>query len=395
MNKSPLTAFLLSFIPGAGHAYLGRPVRTIIYGGGFFGPLGLIFLFLVSNSGAEEIAVFLLIIAVLIWIINMVDMIFSLLSGKVQTAGAGHAAYGGYPDTYAVAEQFSQEQQRERTRAILLSFLPGLGHMSLGLMQRGITLLISFIGLFAIVVFLSIVTGSGALLIFLLALPVIWIYSMFDAISLLNAKLRGEAIVDRAIFEDLERQIASGRKNKVLAIALSIFPGAGHLYLGLQKRGLQLMGGFLLAIYIMDNLRLSLFFFLLPLFWCFAFFDALQQTSRYERHELTDEPVMKQFVPYQKWFGVALIGFGVYYLLNRVINNFVFNHFTKQIYDAYMDFIYIIPTVVVSFVLILLGLRLTFGSNRADHRNFAPPAPEQAGFAKAYDEREGEQNEQR
>ncbi|MBD2871623.1 hypothetical protein [Paenibacillus arenilitoris] len=390
MNKSPLAAFFLSLIPGAGHVYLGRPIRTILYGGAFFGSLGLIFLLLVSNGDADEVAIFLLIFAILVWIVNMLDMIVTLLSGKLQAPGAGGGAYGGYPDAYAVADRYSYEAQREKTRTILLSFLPGLGHMSLGLMQRGITLLISFIGLFAIVVFLSIATGSGALLIFLLALPVIWIYGMFDAISLQHAKQRGETIVDRAIFEDLERNIASGRKNKVLAIALSIFPGAGHLYLGLQKRGLQLMGGFLLAIYIMDNLRLSLFFFLLPLFWCFAFFDALQQTSRYERHELTDEPVMKQFVPYQKWFGIALIGFGVYYLLNRVVTNFVLNHFTRQVYEAYMDFIYIIPTVAISFVLILLGVRMVFGGKTAEYRHNAPPAPEEAGFAPTFDKREGE-----
>ncbi|NIK79859.1 hypothetical protein FHS15_005026 [Paenibacillus castaneae] len=373
MNKSPLIALMLAFIPGAGHAYLGRPFRTVLYGGAFFGSSLIAFLILISHSRKEEFVFFFVFVAAFSWLINMIDMIISLVSGKTPGLHASNPNYGAYSDSTAGYMPLSYEQQREKSRTIMLSFLPGLGHMSLGLMQRGITFLISFVGLFAIIVFLSIIMNTGALLIFLFILPVIWVYSMFDTIQHLHAKQRGEQLVDHAIFEDLEAHISSGRKNKVLAIALSIFPGAGHLYLGLQKRGLQLMGGFLLAIYIMDNMRLSLFFFLLPLFWCFAFFDALQQTTRYERNELTDEPILKQFVPYQRWFGIALMGFGVYYLLNRVVADMVMKNFTRQMYEAYMSVIYVIPTVVVSFVLIFIGLRLTFGSKTADSKRAVPP----------------------
>jgi hypothetical protein len=34
---------------------------------------------------------------------------------------------------------------------------------------------------------------------------------------------------------------------------ISVFPGAGHMYIGLQKRGLQLMLLFLGFIYILDD----------------------------------------------------------------------------------------------------------------------------------------------
>ncbi|RCW41203.1 hypothetical protein [Paenibacillus prosopidis] len=381
MNKSPLTAFLLSFIPGAGHAYLGRPIRTVLYGGAFFGPLVLLLLLSFANNGGDEVLV-LLFISVMSWGINMMDMIITLVSGKVPGRAAAAPPYGSFAEASDGAVPLSFDQQREKSRTIMLSLLPGLGHMSIGLMQRGITFLISFIGLFAIIVFLSVIMGTGALLIFLLGLPVIWIYSMFDAIQQLHAKQRGEQLTDRAIFEDLEAHIASGRKNKVLAIALSIFPGAGHLYLGLQKRGLQLMGGFLLTIYIMDNLRLSLFFFLLPLYWCFAFFDALQQSSRYERQTLTDDPVLTQLVPYQRWFGIALLGFGVYYLLDRVAAE-VASRYSSEIYSQYVQIKYMIPTAVVAFIMIIVGLRLAFGSKtNAESQITAPPAAAPAGHSK-------------
>lgn len=389
MNKSPLAAFLLSFLPGVGHGYLGRPVRFVLYGGSFFGTMFFMFLFGISNNLDEGFAFFGFFVMAVSWSINMLDMLITLFSGRVNAGSpAVPPMLGSYPSQAGAESSFNpydqaqayhmqHQQQQEKTRTILLSFLPGLGHMSLGLMQRGITFLISFIGLFVIIVFLSVVTSKAALLIFLLGLPIIWIYSLFDAIQQMHAKQRGERMEDRAVFEELEAHIASGRKSKVLAIALSIFPGAGHLYLGLQKRGLQLMGGFLLTVYIMDNLRLSLFFFLLPLFWCFAFFDALQQTSRYERQTLSDEPVLTQLVPYQRWFGFALLGFGAYYLLDRVAAE-VASRYSNEIYTQYLQLKYMIPTAVVAFVMIIVGMRLVFGGktySEGRHDTMAPPPP--------------------
>lgn len=241
-----------------------------------------------------------------------------------------------------------------------MSIIPGLGHMSLGLMQRGITFLVSFVGLFAIILFLCFITSSESMLVFLLAMPVIWIYGMFDAASLVQSKHRGEELEDKSLFDGIEAHIASGQKNKVLTIALAIFPGAGHLYLGLQKRGLQLMAGFLLAIYIMDTLRLSLFLFLLPLFWCFAFFDALAQLSRYGRQRLSDEPVLPMFVPYQRWIGIALFGFGIYFLLDRIIMS-VLPRYLPDIHFQYLQYKYMLPTAIIAFIMIVVGLRLAFG----------------------------------
>lgn len=397
MNKNPLIAFLLAFIPGAGHAYLGRYVRCILYGGGFFGSIALcLFIFTVSG-GADESSLLFLFLAALFGFSNMLDMIITLLSGKAisHAAAPPYAPYGeqggsgalhqsqpsfsgagpqgaAYSQPNGAGAAYSQyggayrngsngEQQQEKTRTILLSIIPGLGHMSLGLMQRGITFLVSFVGLFAIILFLSIITRSGSLLVFLFALPIIWIYAMFDAVSLVQSKHRGEELEDKSLFDGIEAHIASGHKNKVLTIALSIFPGAGHLYLGLQKRGLQLMGGFLLAIYIMDQLRLSLFLFLLPVYWCFALFDALGQLSRYGRQKLNDEPILPMFVPYQRWMGVALIGFGIYFLLDRIIMSVISRYFV-EIQIQYMQYKYMLPTAIIAFVMIVVGLRLAFGS---------------------------------
>ncbi|MBH5319834.1 hypothetical protein I6N90_18705 [Paenibacillus sp. GSMTC-2017] len=384
MNKSPMTAFFLSFLPGVGHAYLGRPVRFLVYGGSFFGAIGMALFLGAINALEGEFFFLLFLVAAVSGIINMIDMIITLMSGNAPGLARGQqaAAYNGYnggSESFSSTEQqsytssggngtfnpsshsTSYEQQQEKSKTILLSLIPGLGHMNLGLMQRGITFLISFIGLFAIIVFLSAIMNSGAILVFLLALPIIWIYGIFDAVSLIHAKHRGELIEDRSLFEGVEAHIASGQKNKVLAISLAIFPGAGHLYLGLQKRGLQLMAGFLLAIYIMDTLRLSLFLFILPLFWCFAFFDALGSVTRYERQKLSDEPVLPMFVPYQRWLGVAMLLFGIYFIVDRIVLRIMSRVF-PDIYSYYLTYKYMFPIAIIAFVMIVLGMRLAFGN---------------------------------
>ncbi|GGG86904.1 hypothetical protein [Paenibacillus radicis (ex Gao et al. 2016)] len=359
-NKSPITAFFLSVFPGVGHAYLGRPVRFVLYGGGFFGSLGLLLLMAMTHSYEGNIIIFLMFVAAVSWIINMIDMIVSLLNGAgqprpVQPYVADPGMNPGWD-----ARSFSYEQRREKTQTILLSFLPGVGHMAMGMLQRGLAFLVAFIGLLAITIFISIITNTGSFLVFLLALPVIWIYTLFDAVQQLQRKHRGETIDDKPFFEELEEHIGSGKKNKVLAATLSLFPGAGHLYLGLQKRGLQIMGGFLISIFLMDSLRLSIFLFLMPLFWFFAFFDALQQMSRYESNQLKDQAVVAQLAPYQKWIGLALLVLGAYYLLDQVMGTYI-SQTWPAVYREFMKLKYNLPTALVAFVMIAAGLRLVFG----------------------------------
>ena len=58
----------------------------------------------------------------------------------------------------------------------LFSLVPGVGHMYLGLMQRGLQFLVTFFG----VIFLLVITNLGELSLFL---PVIWFYNLFDALQ--------------------------------------------------------------------------------------------------------------------------------------------------------------------------------------------------------------------
>lgn len=69
--------------------------------------------------------------------------------------------------------------QRKQSKAltVFFSLLPGAGHMFMGFMKRGISLM----SLFFLIIFLSSWLGIGPLL---YALPVLWFYAFFDSINI-------------------------------------------------------------------------------------------------------------------------------------------------------------------------------------------------------------------
>src|SRR5699024_1082765 len=150
-------------------------------------------------------------------------------------------------------------------------------------------------------------------------LPVIWIYSFFDVMQQLGKKQAGENLTDRSILEDFEARREDGKKSKAIATFLSIFPGAGHLYLGLQRRGIPLMAAFLFSLCICDVLHLRFCLSSVPLIWFYSFFDGMQQASRIDKEPLEDTPVISYLVSNQKWVGIGLIVLGAYYLFTSIV----------------------------------------------------------------------------
>lgn len=67
-------------------------------------------------------------------------------------------------------------KKRSKFLTVVFSFLPGAGHMFMGFMKLGV----SMMGLFFLVIFLSTWLSLGALI---YLLPVLWFYSFFDSIN--------------------------------------------------------------------------------------------------------------------------------------------------------------------------------------------------------------------
>lgn len=349
--KNPIIAFLLAFFPGGGLLYLRKTLRGLAY---MFGEFGLIVLFFLFMSGWQrEIAFAIFVLGVILYIVNLIDTAIT----------ASRTLQRKLPEQGETVLPQGQTNEQERFYTIVLSFIPGVGHFQLGLMNRGMTILTAFLGLVIMIFFVSILTERGEFLIFLGLLPVIWVYGFFDAMQQLNKKQRGEELVDRSILEDFELKRDEGKKSKSIATFLSIFPGAGHLYLGLQSRGIQLMAAFLFSIYILDILRLGIFLFLIPIIWFYSFFDGLQKASRYGKEPLEDTPIVSYFLNHQKWIGVGLILVGLYYLTTNIIIPAVAPMLSNMInLDLQYWFDRYFQTAIVCILLIGGGIKLLFGS---------------------------------
>ncbi|NQX70645.1 hypothetical protein HQN90_31350 [Paenibacillus alba] len=363
-HKSSVLAFLLSFIPGFGHLYMQRLLRAFLYGAGFFGPMFLIFVGIYINRLPGKFLFLLALFAAFTWIVNMIDMIVYLLGSqpyRVPSYGAPHSYDPQSPEWESSpgANPYAyQANQQERTRVILLSFVPGLGHFQLGLMQRGLTAMVSFFGVAILVFFITIMTHNNGFVAFLLALPVLWFYTMFDALKQQERKQAGLGLVDRSMFDDFHLGDEFGRKNRTLATIIAIFPGAAHLYLSMNKRGIQLMAIFLFSIYVLDVLRLSLFLFLIPILWFFSFFDALQSITRYENGTLIDKPIVENWTQYHRSIGFVLILLGGYYIFKEIVSQFIYQLFPHSNYMYWLNSFG--QTFIVALILIVGGIKLFF-----------------------------------
>lgn len=359
-------AILLTVLmPGLGHLYLRRNLAFVLYLIGFFAPaLGAVFFAILFGSAGPFI---LIIGSVVVWFICFIDMCITLANRKhnepyTQATESKRLLEDEHQlqDHHNGGDNTSNVQNQvpyDRFQTILLSLMPGLGHFHLGLMHRGLTFLVGFFGIISMIIFVSFMTSNIGFLVFFLILPIIWLYSIFDAIRLSDRKIKGETLTDQSILEDFQENQEQGKKNKVLATLLSIFPGAGHLYLGLQRRGIQLMAAFLFSIYIIDTLRLSIFLFLIPIIWFYSFFDALQHASK-STGDVKDVPIVSWLINHQKWVGFGLLALGLFYLIDRLALPIIDEMYPTVSLRYYMSAYF--QMLVVSLLLIGGGLKLLF-----------------------------------
>ncbi|MGP7819444.1 hypothetical protein [Niallia sp. 01092] len=356
--KNPIVAFILAFFPGGGLFYIGQKLRGFLYGSAVFG-LALFSIMLAASSMDEEVVIFIVFFGFVIYCISIIDTCITTSRYLKRRLPVEQQNENG--ETILV-----NTTESDRFYTIVLSFVPGLGHFQLGLMYRGITLLSSFLGLGMMVFFVTLLTGRSEFLIFIAILPIIWVYGFFDAMQQFTKKQNGEELVDQTIFQDLEKNREEGKKSKAIATFLSIFPGAGHLYLGLQQRGIQLMAAFLFSIFILNELRLGIFLFLVPLIWFYSFFDGLQKASKAGEDEpLQDTPVISYLINHQKWIGIGLVLLGVYYLfVNIILPGLAPKIHVLYGIDLQFLFYHYFQTGIVCLVLILGGGRLLMGKKK-------------------------------
>ena len=117
------------------------------------------------------------------------------------------------------------------------------------------------------------------------------------------------------------------RKSAALAGILSMFPGLGHLYLGLYQRGLAFGAAFVLAITFASHGRGEFFGPAIAFVWFFSIIDAVRQAHAINRGFVADTgyapaPQLRRAASgtASLTWGVILVGLGTLWLIDRYVD---------------------------------------------------------------------------
>ncbi|MDR1927621.1 MAG: hypothetical protein LBQ33_03160 [Oscillospiraceae bacterium] len=179
--------------------------------------------------------------------------------------------------------------------------------------------------------------------------------------------------------------------NKALSFIFSLIPGAGHMYLGLTRRGLSFM-----LLFAANICAVSVFQFfdyiavtaalLLPVLWFLAFFDywRFPRLSPEERANLKDDFLTLPVIMGTKidqprlsrkvrgWMGAGLILLGFYALYNFSMRS-VFSRALEG-HPYWSDFLNNLPHLSMAALLIVIGIMLILSKRRQLRETLAQTA---------------------
>lgn len=137
----------------------------------------------------------------------------------------------------------------------------------------------------------------------------------------------------------------------------SFIPGAGHMYLGMMKRGFQLMVGFFLMIGLASSLYSSdIFNFFAVVIWFYNVFDCYNIRKRIKEGKYVEEDVILDINIKNinlLYLGIGLIAFGGIVLIDELFTRLMFMLNRSGIY---YDIFRIIRSSVVPVLLIVCGI---------------------------------------
>ena len=231
-------------------------------------------------------------------------------------------------------------RDKSRFIAFILSAIPGLAHLYIGLKERALIFFLFLVVGVAGGIGLAFLTYEEIFLVFtIIGYLILWLIALIDVFSAWKS-IEIKRLYNTEAYNDIPDKKLN---KKSIALALSVIPGAGHMYLGYQKKGLILMGLFFFSIFFMGWLGISMLLFLLPLIWFYSFFDAMHIADGSQEemsNQVLDFPHIKP-----EWIGFALVGIGVMILIERILYPLIDYQIRKYI-----------QTSIVSLIFILVGI---------------------------------------
>lgn len=162
------------------------------------------------------------------------------------------------------------------------------------------------------------------------------------------------------------------RKSRFLTIVLSLFPGAGHMFMGFMKMGLSLAGAFLLLVFLSSWLNLGPLMYLAPLLFFYSFFDCIQKCyasdeefAAYRDHYLFSTGSFGRLDDLLRGkgrlaAGLVVLVIGAYLIWKALMTNMA-GWIPSEIYRAVTTAMGTLPQLAVGVLIILAGAYLIVG----------------------------------
>lgn len=167
------------------------------------------------------------------------------------------------------------------------------------------------------------------------------------------------------------------QKGKFLTFLFSLFPGAGQMYLGFMKMGGSIMMLFWGIITFGVLLNLGVLYFLLPVIWCYSFFDTINKNSMDEEdfYMLEDHYLFNMDLSEissiakgknKTIFAAVLIIIGIAMLLSNFMS--VLNAMLPwELYWRIEHILGDIPRIGIALIIIWIGMRMIQGKHLELH----------------------------
>lgn len=234
--------------------------------------------------------------------------------------------------------------------AFILSAIPGLAHLYIGLKERALIFFILLVVGVSGGIGLTILTyAEDFLILTFIGYLILWLIALIDMFSAWKNIEIKQLYNNSEVFRDIPDKKLN---KKSLSLALSVIPGAGHMYLGYQKKGLIIMGSFFFSIFFMGWLGISMLLFLLPLIWFYSFFDAMHIADGSQEEIKNQALVLPDIKP--EWVGIALVAIGVVIMLEKILYPFIDYSIRRYI-----------QTSVVSLTFIIVGINMLIKNKKS------------------------------
>lgn len=148
--------------------------------------------------------------------------------------------------------------------------------------------------------------------------------------------------------------------SRKLALFFSLVPGAGHMYLGLIKQGIQLMLLFFSIIFIGASFQLDFLLIFLPIVWFYSIFDVRLKSLQENIPKDDNLPIFSNVRSFDDLMKNNLMDKYIAYLLILMGILSVVNNILIPLASRYIDYeiIRYTKSCIISFILIATGCLL-------------------------------------